>query len=83
VIHDGTECGPNATKAGAPWKGAEAVKLMFKVGGDEPGNIDESGVALSLDGVAPIIGQTIVLHDDKKGAPGKTLACGTIDAVGQ
>ena len=83
VIHDGTECGPNATKAGAPWKGAEAVKLVFKVGGDEPGNLDENGVALSLDGVAPIIGQTLVLHDDKKRAPGKTLACGTIDAVGQ
>lgn len=83
VIHDGTECGPNATKAGDPWKGAEAVKLVFKVGGDEPGNLDESGVALSLDGAAPIIGQTLVLHEDKKGAPGKTLACGTIDAVGQ
>lgn len=82
VIHDGTECGPNATKAGEPWKGAEAVKLVFKVGGDEPGNLDESGIALSLDGAAPIIGQTLVLHDDKKGAPGKALACGTIDAVG-
>jgi len=82
VIHDGNECGPNATKAGDPWKGAEAVKLTFGVGGDEAGNIDESGVALSLDGVAPIIGQTLVLHADKKGAPGKALACGTIDAVG-
>ena len=82
VIHEGTECGPNATQAGAPWKGAEAVKLTFAVGGDEPGNIEETGVALSLDGVAPIIGQTLVLHDDKKGAPGKALACGTIDAVG-
>src|SRR5688572_29738234 len=30
VIHDGTECGPNATKAGPPWKGGEAVKLKFK-----------------------------------------------------
>lgn len=83
IIHDGSECGPNATQAGAPWKGAESVKLAFSVGGDEAGNIDESGVALSLDGVAPIIGQTLVLHDDKKGAPGKAIACGTIDAVGQ
>ncbi|HEY5945197.1 MAG TPA: hypothetical protein VIV40_06890, partial [Kofleriaceae bacterium] len=46
VIHDGSECGPNATKAGAPWKGGEAVKLTFKVGGDASGNIDESGVKL-------------------------------------
>ena len=82
VIHDGSECGPNATKAGAPWKGGEAVKLMFKVGGDAAGNIDETGVKLMLDGVAPITGQTLALHDDKKGTPGKALACGTIDAVG-
>jgi hypothetical protein len=82
VIHDGTECGPNATKAGAAWKGSEAVKLTFKVGGDNPGNLDESGVKLMLHGAAPIVGQTLVLHDDKKGAPGKALACGTIDAVG-
>ena len=82
VVHDGSECGPNATKAGAPWKGGEAVKLMFKVGGDNPGNLDETGVKLMLNGVAPITGQALVLHDDKKGAPGKALACGTIDAVG-
>lgn len=82
VIHDGTECGPNATQAGAPWKGAESVKLTFSVGGDEPGNLDETGTSLMIDGVAPIVGQTLVLHDDKKGAPGKALACGTIDAVG-
>jgi Cu/Zn superoxide dismutase len=82
VIHEGSECGPNATQAGAAWKGAEAIPLAFTVGGDEAGNLDESGLALALDGVAPIIGQTLVLHDDKKGAPGKALACGTIDAVG-
>lgn len=82
VIHDGTECGPNATKAGPAWKGGEAVKLSFKVGGDNAGNIDESGVKLMLGGVAPIIGQTLVLHGDKKGTPGKALACGTIDSVG-
>jgi Cu/Zn superoxide dismutase len=82
VIHDGSECGDNGAKAGAPWKGGEAVKLVFKVGGDNPGNLDETGVKLSLSGVAPIIGQTLMLHEDKKGAPGKALACGTIDAVG-
>ena len=82
VIHDGSECGDNGSKAGGPWKGGEGVKLVFKVGGDNPGNLDESGVKLMLNGVAPIIGQTLALHDDKKGAPGKMLACGTIDAVG-
>jgi Cu/Zn superoxide dismutase len=82
VIHDGTECGENATKAGDAWKGAEGVKLSFVVGSGEAGNLEESGVALKLDGVAPVIGQTLALHDDKKGQPGKILACGTIDAVG-
>jgi hypothetical protein len=82
VIHDSNECGPNATKVGAPWKGAEGVKLSFSVGGDNLGNLDEANVALKLDGVAPITGQTLVLYDDKKGQPGKALACGTIDAVG-
>ncbi len=82
VVHDGTECGDNASKAGDAWKGAEAVKLSFVVGGDNAGNLDESNVALRLDGVAPVVGQTLALHDDKKGQPGKILACGTIDAVG-
>ena len=82
VIHDGSECGPNATKAGPPWKGGDAVKLTFAVGKDQPGNIEETGVKLMLDGVAPIVGQTLVLHGDKKGQPGKALACGTIEAVG-
>ena len=58
------------------------MKLTFKVGGDASGNLEESNVKLMLAGTAPIVGQTLVLHDDKKGAPGKTLACGTIDAVG-
>jgi hypothetical protein len=82
VVHDGSECGESGSKAGDPWKGAEGVKLSFVVGGDEPGNLEESGVALKLDGVAPITGQTLALHEDKKGSPGKMLACGTIDAVG-
>jgi hypothetical protein len=82
VIHDGTECGESGSKAGGPWPGADSVKLTFVVGRDEAGNIDDEGVALKLDGAAPIIGQTLALHDDKKGQPGKILACGTIDAVG-
>lgn len=82
VIHDGSECGDNGDKAGGPWKGAESISLAFKVGRGQPGNLDESGVKLMLSGVAPIVGQTIMLHEDKKGQPGKAIACGTIDAVG-
>lgn len=83
VIHEGSECGPNATKAGPAWKGGAAVKLSFKVGKDQPGNLSEEGVKLMVGGDVPIVGQTLVLHDDKKGAPGKALACGTIDKVGE
>jgi Cu/Zn superoxide dismutase len=83
VIHEGSECGPNGTKAGPPWKGGAAVKLMFKVGKNQPGNLNEEAVKLMIGGDAPIVGQTLVLHDDKKGAPGKMLACGTIDKVGE
>lgn len=82
VIHDGSECGDNGEKAGGPWKGAEGISLTFKVGRDQAGNLDENGVKLMLSGVAPIVGQTIMLHEDKKGQPGKAIACGTIDAVG-
>jgi len=83
VIHEGSECGPNATKAGPAWKGATAAKMMFKAGKEQPGNISEEGIKLMVGGEAPIVGQTLVLHDDKKGAPGKALACGTIDKVGE
>ena len=81
VIHEGSECGADGKKAGGAWKGGEAVKLSFKVTKKEPGNVNEEGVKLMLGGDAPIVGQTLGLHDDKKGAPGKLLACGTIDAV--
>jgi hypothetical protein len=34
--------------------------------------------SLQLDGDGTIVGHTLVLHDDKKGKPGKVLACGPI-----
>lgn len=82
VIHDNDTCGPNATQAGPAWAGAAAAPLMFKVGGEELGNLDESEVKLMLDGAAPIMGHVAILHDDKNGKPGKAMACGPIEAVG-
>ena len=81
VIHESAECGPNATKAGAVWPGGASVTLGFTVVKGALGEIDES-VALPIDGDASIVGHTLVLHEDKKGAPGKAVACGTIDMAG-
>lgn len=78
IIHEAGECGPNATKAGAPWAGGSSVALGFTVLKGAIGEVDES-VALPIDGDTSIVGHTLVLHDDKKGAPGKPVACGTID----
>jgi hypothetical protein len=83
VVHDGTECGPEGTKAGAVWKGMESVKLVVIVASDGRAMVDERGVKMMLGGVAPITGLVLALHEDKKGKPGKLLACGTIDAIGE
>lgn len=81
VIHENAECGPNATKVGAVWPGGANAPLSMNVVKGAIGEIDES-VALPIDGDASIVGHTLVLHEDKKGAPGKAVACGTIDKAG-
>ncbi|MBA3458274.1 MAG: superoxide dismutase family protein [Deltaproteobacteria bacterium] len=81
VIHESAECGPNATKAGAVFAPGSSAPLVITVLKGAIGELDES-VTLPLDGDAAIVGHTLVLHEDKKGAPGKAVACGTIDAAG-
>lgn len=81
VIHENGECGANATKAGAVWPGGASAPLAITVIKGAIGELDAS-VELPIDGDASIVGHTLVLHEDKKGAPGKTVACGTIDKVG-
>jgi Cu/Zn superoxide dismutase len=78
MIHEAAECGPNATKAGKIWATTEATPVTVTVAKGAPGAIDTPEVALSLDGEASIVGKTVVLHDDKKGKPGKAQACGAI-----
>jgi len=34
-----------------------------------------------LDGEHSVVGHTLVLHDDKKGKPGKAVACGAITST--
>jgi len=47
------------------------------------GGLDLAQVnAIQLDGDTAIVGHTLVLHDDKKGKPGKALACGPIAGGG-
>jgi len=81
VIHENADCGPNATKAGAVWPGGASAPLTITVLKGALGELDHS-VALPIDGDASIVGHSLVLHEDKKGAPGKAVACGTIDKAG-
>jgi hypothetical protein len=75
VVHEAAACGPNATKAGKP--GAD-IPFVATAGMDR---LDAGEIpALQLDGEGTIVGHTLVLHDDKKGKPGKSMACGPIAA---
>lgn len=77
VVHEGADCGPNATKVGKPM-GGDDIAFTAAKGMDA---LDVGQVAsLQLQGDGAIVGHTLVLHDDKKGKPGKALACGSIAA---
>lgn len=75
VIHDGDDC----AKPGAPWRETATQELRLVVLKDLTGALDNSELAAHLAGEQSIIKHTLVLHDDKKGKPGKELACGTIE----
>jgi hypothetical protein len=75
VVHEAADCGPNATKAGKPTATPD-LPLVAAVGMDSVDIGKTDGIPLDGDGT--IVGHTLVLHDDKKGKPGKPLACGAI-----
>jgi hypothetical protein len=77
VIHDGEAC----DKPGDAWKGGAAIELTVKITKDTH-SLEETKVKLDLGGVAPAAGHALVLHDDKKGKPGKALSCGAIEGIG-
>lgn len=79
VIHDGSECGPDSTKAGGPWQHSAGIELAIVVNKDLIGSLDKLATELALGGDHSIVGHTLVLHDDKKGKAGKALACGVIE----
>lgn len=82
VVHASPECGKNATKAGPVLAATAGVALTLVVVKGAPAALEDSGVGLTLDGDDSIVGHTLVLHEDKKGKPGKALACGPIVADG-
>lgn len=81
VVHDGDTCGADAAKAGPPWPGASDTKMKIIIGKDLTGGLESDTVPFALSGDTGAVGHVLVLHEDKKGKPGKALACGTIEEV--
>lgn len=79
VVHEAAECGANATKAG---KATDKTVEFTAAKGTESLDAPKSAT-VSLGGDDTVIGHTLVLHDDKKGKPGKALACGPIAVVNE
>jgi glucose/arabinose dehydrogenase len=80
VVHESADCGTNAAKAGKAMASGD-VPFAAAKGAD---SLDVGKVAtLQLDGDTTIIGHSLVLTDDKKGKPGKALACGPIAVVNE
>jgi hypothetical protein len=82
VVHESADCGANAAKAGKPLAAAATDMGFTAAKGMDALDIG-TVEGVSLDGDATIVGHTLVLHDDKKGKPGKALACGAIAAVAE
>ena len=77
VVHEAADCGANAAKAGKPMASGDLAFAAAK--GASTLTVDKAD-AVSLDGDGSIVGHALALHDDKKGKPGKILACGPIAA---
>jgi Cu/Zn superoxide dismutase len=78
VVHDGTSCDANAAKAGAAWAAAAESSLKLVVAKDGATPLDATTVSFAISGDEGAVGHAMVLHEDKKGKPGKALACGVI-----
>jgi hypothetical protein len=79
LVHDGADCGPNGSKAGKPMASADIPFTAAK--GQTALDVGEVS-SIQLAGDAAVVGHALVLHDDKKGKPGKALACGPIKVAG-
>jgi hypothetical protein len=83
VVHESSECGVNAAKAGKPLAATASTEIGFTAAKGMDALDIGSVEGVTLDGDATIIGHTLVLHEDKKGKPGKALACGAIGVVNE
>jgi len=77
VVHEGTDCGANAIKAGKPMAGAE---ISFAVAKGASSLEIAPAASIQLDGDTAVVGHALVLHHDARGKPGKPIACGQISA---
>lgn len=77
IVHQGAECGKNAAKAGKPMDGGDIAFTATK--STDSLTVDPIA-SIKLDGDTAVVGHALVLHDDKRGKPGRALACGTIGA---
>jgi hypothetical protein len=75
VVHESADCGANAAKAG---KAVAASDMLFSAAKGTDSLDVGKGAALQLNGDSTIVGHTLVLTVDKKGKPGKSMACGPI-----
>ena len=73
VVHEGADC----ARPGSAVKATGASEITFPAT-KTSSNIDLSDVAVKLSGDGAVVGHALVLTDDKKGKPGKMLACGLI-----
>jgi hypothetical protein len=78
AVHEGASCGKNAAGAGPIWVDAADATLDVEVEKGAPASLDQLDVPMGLTGDAAVVGHTLVLHADKKGKPGKAVACGEI-----
>lgn len=80
VVHENTDCGPNATKAGKAMAAADVPFAAAK--GMDALSLPQVN-QIQLQGDSAAVGHALVLHADAKGKPGKALACGAIAAAGE
>jgi hypothetical protein len=78
VVHEGTDCGPAAAKAGKPMGTAT---IPFAAAKTTTALEVSQAVPVQLDGDGAVVGHALVLHEDKKGKAGRALACGAIRMV--
>jgi hypothetical protein len=81
VIHEGDECGKNAATVGPEWELSSGIALKIVATKKAAATLAESTVDLMLYGEDTVVGRTLVLHADKRGAAGKAVACGPITSA--